>query len=73
VLDRLTVSQTAEPEAKPAAAPVEQKVDNARLDQLSAVEAPAPAAAPKPAPAQVTKEQIDKANDKLSSLLGGKE
>jgi ABC-2 type transport system ATP-binding protein len=73
VLDRLTVSQTAEPEAKPAAAPVEQKVDNARLDQLSAVEAPAPVAAPKPAPAQVTKEQIDKANDKLSSLLGGKE
>lgn len=74
VLDRLTLSQTPEAEAKPAApAPVEHKVDNARLDKLSAMEAPAPAPEPKPAPAQVAKEQIDKANDKLSSLLGGKE
>jgi len=74
VLDRLTQSQTAEPEVKPTAAQVpENKVDNARLDKLSAVETPAPAAAPKPEASQVTKEQIDKANDKLSSLLGDKE
>jgi len=74
VLDRLTHAQKPEAETPTAAAPVPQKqVDNARLAQLSAAEAPAPVAVPKPEATQVAKEQIDKANDKLSSLLGGKE
>lgn len=74
VLDRLTQSHTAQSEAtaETAKAP-ESTVDTARLDKLSAVEAPKQAEAPKPSASQTAKEQLDKANDKLSSLLGDKE
>lgn len=72
VLDRLTLDESTKTETKKEEPkPVTQKVDMDRLDKLSAVEAPTPVAPAKPEAKQVAKEQLDKANDKLSSLLGG--
>jgi ABC-2 type transport system ATP-binding protein len=68
VLERLTVSAAQQPaEAVPAPKPVE-KIDESKLQSLtqSAAPLPAAAAAPEPAPAV----DLNKANEKLSSLLG---
>ena len=74
VLDRLTLDESTKAQPKvEAPQPVVQKVDEAKLDKLSAMEAPAPVAMPKVEPKKDVKVEMDKANDKLSSLLGGKE
>lgn len=74
VLERLTVSaaqkeaaETKAPETQPAG----PQVDTAKLDKLTNSEPVKAAEEPKPVKAQEMKEQMDKANDKLSSLLGG--
>jgi ABC-2 type transport system ATP-binding protein len=68
ILERLT-SPSAPPPAAPIPAPKPAaKVDDARLQSLtqSATPAPTPAVAPEPAPAV----DLNKANEKLSALLG---
>jgi ABC-2 type transport system ATP-binding protein len=68
ILERLTVSAARQP-AEPVVAPQPvEKVDESRLQSLTRPAAPLPAAAvaPKPAPAV----DLNKANEKLSSLLG---
>ena len=69
VLDRLTQAEA----AAPAAAPVVQVTDveslqNKRLEQLTRNEEP-PAPAPAPPPDAAKKVELEKANEKLSSLL----
>jgi len=73
MLERLTVSQAAAPAPVAAPKPVDP-VDRAKLDALAQ---PTPASAPSAAPTASTpvaggqsKEELDKANEKLSSLLG---
>lgn len=69
ILDRLTV-KTSEPAAPPAAEPEpKQTVDHDKLDGLT--KSPSlPKAAPAPASPATPKADLDKANEKLSSLLG---
>jgi ABC-2 type transport system ATP-binding protein len=80
ILERLSAPQPAP--AAPAAAPVApaEKVDVQKLDALTQA-TPAPAAPgapagaaskPSPAPAPASSPELDKANEKLSSLLGKK-
>jgi hypothetical protein len=67
ILERLTVSAAQQP-VEPIVAPKPaEKVDEAKLQSLAQAAAPLPAAAaPKAAPAA----DLNKANEKLSSLLG---
>ena len=67
ILDRLTLPE-ARPESTPTAATPVEKVDVGRLAALTQASA-APAPTPAPAPAKV---DLEKANEKLSGLLGGK-
>jgi len=69
VLERLTAPQPA-PSPAPAPQPAET-VNSGKLEALThpQAEAPAPASAPAPAQAQ-SKADLEKANEKLSSLLG---
>jgi ABC-2 type transport system ATP-binding protein len=75
ILSKLALPQQAtQPAAKPtpAALAAAQKVDEKKLEAMAKVSAPAPAPA-KPAPATETKPaDLSKADEKLSSLLGGK-
>jgi len=67
ILERLAAPQPAsQPSAPPSAAP-EDKVDQKKLDALARPTEPEPAAAPPPPPALA--EDLEKANEKLSSLL----
>jgi ABC-2 type transport system ATP-binding protein len=69
VLDRLTA-----PQITPSPAPVPQPADTVnrgKLEALTHSQTEAPASAPAPAPADAqSKAELDKANEKLSSLLG---
>ena len=72
VLERLTTPQ---PPAAPAAAPTPQAVETVDNKKLASLAQAAPAAAPAPtassAPTETqTKADLEKANEKLSSLLG---
>ncbi len=67
ILDRLSAPQPAAPAVAPAPVPAES-VDEKKLAALSAP-VPAPAPAPKPS-AQSQPEELEKANEKLSSFLG---
>jgi ABC-2 type transport system ATP-binding protein len=67
VLDRLTAPQPAAP--APAAPKPVETVDQQKLAALAQPTSPA-APAPKPAPAAPPPEELEKANEKLSSLLG---
>lgn len=74
VLDRLTLSTPTPSETAPAAPNPAPAADNAKLAALAS---PAPASSPsQPAPVEPSapqkSEDLAKANDKLSSLLGGK-
>lgn len=72
ILERLSAPQPAPAPAAPVAAP-EPAVNEQKLAALAqAAEAPAPAPAPKAAPASGKAPELDKANEKLSSLLGKK-
>jgi ABC-2 type transport system ATP-binding protein len=68
ILERLTVSAAQQPVEPVAASKPVEKVDEARLQSLARSAAPllAAAVAPEPAPAA----DLNKANEKLSSLLG---
>ncbi|MGA2173457.1 MAG: ABC transporter ATP-binding protein [Verrucomicrobiota bacterium] len=67
VLERLTHAAAAKP-AEPAPAPEpQQKIDQAKLESLAK---PAEPAAPPPPPPPAPPVDLDKANQKLSSLLG---
>jgi ABC-2 type transport system ATP-binding protein len=72
ILDRLTVSAAPEPVAPAPAPKPEEKVDESRLKNLSqpAAPAPVPVAEPKPAAKPEPVVDLNKANEKLSSLLG---
>ena len=68
ILERLTTAQSVQPADAPAPKPADP-VDQRRLDSLTKSNQPAPAA-PKPdEPAKAA--ELEKANEKLSSLLGG--
>ena len=68
ILERLTTAQSVQPAAAPAPKPADP-VDQRRLDSLTKSNQPAPAA-PKPdEPAKAA--ELEKANEKLSSLLSG--
>ncbi|HEX4121039.1 MAG TPA: ABC transporter ATP-binding protein [Verrucomicrobiae bacterium] len=70
LLERLTVAQPKSAETVPTAAP-EPEINKAKLESLSHAQAPAPAPA-KPEPAAApTPADLKKADEKLSSLLGG--
>ena len=76
MLERLTVSQPAATAAPVAAPQPVDPVDRAKLDSLAQPQpaaAPVPVSAPSPAAAPTSpqsKAELDKANEKLSSLLG---
>lgn len=75
VLERLTsaAAKPAEPaKPDPAKEDAAPKVDQAKLTALSQSEAPKPETRPAPKPAEQPKPDLGKANEKLSSLLGGK-
>ena len=72
VLDRLVQSESGPPLPAPKAVKVqEEKVDERRLDALAEA-APAPASS-KSQPEQPKKAEPDRADEKLSGLLGGKQ
>jgi len=72
LLERLTVASAKAPELAPAPEPAE-KVDVAKLQSLSRASEPPPTPAPAPAkPQEPPPADLSKANEKLSSLLGGK-
>jgi hypothetical protein len=68
ILERLTEPAKPQVQTPPAPPPPTEKVDEAKLRSLAqpAASAPAPAPAPKPEPVV----DLNKANEKLSSLLG---
>lgn len=68
ILERLTAPQPAQPAPAAAAAPVE-KVDQKKLEALTKANEPASAPA-KPTPDTVKAADLEKANEKLASLLG---
>ncbi|HSG33080.1 MAG TPA: ABC transporter ATP-binding protein [Sphingomonadaceae bacterium] len=74
VLERLTSAAQPAEAAKPAPAKEEAKpkVDQARLGALSQAQTPKPEPRPEAKPAEQPKKDLGKANEKLSSLLGGK-
>ena len=69
ILERLTAPQATAP--KPATAPLpEQTVDEQKLQELAKPTPPPPSPAPGPTPAAPAAAELDKANEKLASLLG---
>jgi ABC-2 type transport system ATP-binding protein len=76
VLEKLALPQAATAAAQPAPAPAEPKVDDRKLAALAQATAPVPppqsAPAATPPSADPKPEDLAKANEKLSSLLGGK-
>jgi ABC-2 type transport system ATP-binding protein len=71
VLERLTAAQSTPTPATPAPPPKEKAVNSGKLDALTQPNAEAPAPAPAPAPVETqSKADVEKANEKLSSLLG---
>jgi ABC-2 type transport system ATP-binding protein len=69
LLDRLTQAEAPGPEAAPAVRVTDvESLSNKRLEQLTRNEAP-PAPAPAPPPDEAKKVELEKANEKLSSLL----
>jgi hypothetical protein len=74
VLEKLSLPQAAQPavETKPVAPSAAPKVDDKKLEALAQASQPMPSPA-KPAPVTETKPvDLSKADEKLSSLLGGK-
>ena len=76
VLEKLALPPAATAAAQPAPAPAEPKVDDRKLAALAQATAPVPppqsAPAATPPSADPKPEDLAKANEKLSSLLGGK-
>ena len=68
MLDRLTVSEAPKPAPVTKVAASEEKIDQAKLQSLGKTTEAAPAVAPVPQPAPPA--DLNKANEKLSSLLG---
>ena len=69
VLDRLTQAEAPEPSAAPVVQVTDvESLQNKRLEQLTRNEEP-PAPAPAPPPDAAKKVELEKANEKLSSLL----
>ncbi|MGZ4963881.1 MAG: ABC transporter ATP-binding protein [Limisphaerales bacterium] len=69
ILERLTAQEAKPSELAPAPAPVELPVNKAKLDSLAKPSEPVPAKPVEPAPVPA---DLNKANEKLSSLLGNK-
>ena len=67
LLERLTAAQPAQATPTPAPTPV-APVDERKLDALTKSNEPAPAPVPAPEPAKAA--ELEKANEKLASLLG---
>src|SRR6516225_4335162 len=67
ILERLTAAQSAQPTEIAPAAPA-QKIDQHKLEELTKPTAPAPAPTPAQDPAKAA--ELEKANEKLASLLG---
>jgi ABC-2 type transport system ATP-binding protein len=65
LLERLTA-----PQERPAASPPTAPVENVDRKKLDALTRPAEPAAPAPAPAAPAPRELEKANEKLSTLLG---
>jgi ABC-2 type transport system ATP-binding protein len=73
MLEKLALPQAAQPAAKPAAAPAEPKPDDSKLAALAQPTAPVrPPEKSVPATAAPQPVDLSKADEKLSSLLGGK-
>jgi ABC-2 type transport system ATP-binding protein len=70
LLERLTVAQPKSAETVPTAAP-EPEINKAKLESLSHAQAPAPAPTKAEPAAAPTPADLKKADEKLSSLLGG--
>ncbi|MEW6301971.1 MAG: ABC transporter ATP-binding protein [Verrucomicrobiota bacterium] len=69
VLERLTLPAAAPQQPAPAVAKPEEKIDHKKLEQLATAAPPPSVQTPAEAPKQA---DLDKANEKLSSLLGNK-
>jgi ABC-2 type transport system ATP-binding protein len=69
ILERLTAQESKPVQPAPAPAPVEPAVNKAKLESLAKPTEPVPAKPAEPAPAPA---DLNKANEKLSSLLGNK-
>ena len=69
ILERLTTQETKPVEVAPALAPAEPPVNKAKLESLAKPTEAVPAKPAEPAPAPA---DLNKANQKLSSLLGNK-
>jgi ABC-2 type transport system ATP-binding protein len=72
LLDRLTLPQASAAAPEPAVQPSAPAVDEKKLAQLTQAAEPPPPPA-KPASAEAKQEDLSKADEKLSSLLGGKQ
>jgi len=72
MLDRLTVAAVKSPEPVKSPAPPVEKIDEAKLESLAHAAEPAPSLAPAKPTETAPPADLSKANDKLSSLLGGK-
>jgi ABC-2 type transport system ATP-binding protein len=70
ILERLTVAAAPKPAETVAAPKPAEKIDESKLQSLSKPSAPPPATKPAPAPQTAPPADLNKANEKLSSLLG---